>query len=375
MDEITLLGAALPDAPPPTPEAVARARARLTTHEVRRRRHPTWTLIIGASMATTAVIAAVALAATLLAPAPPSVLGTPKTGEHLLLELADRVEKLSPGTGAYWRVQGTDVSRYLVGKESKRYWIASKGNSVQWTPRKPGGLYVEGYESSGVRPDTPEDEKTWRKQGSPKRWGLSTCESSSPGCVPTVLADKPSRRQYRIMGHVTDPGMAGLTIAELDALPTDPARLRERLEVYRKGDQKRGITRSWKEFLRQAMLDLAIMPAPPGVRATLLRLYTGQPEAKTAREDNDPLGRPTVAVDLGDEGRVQLGTRAVPVKREIFLDPRTGEGMALRVVTTAAEGGFPKGTVVSYRGVEMGWTDERPRLPSGCRMKAGTTCR
>ena len=81
MDEITLLASSLPDAPPPAPEVVARARARLATHEVRRRRYPTWTLIIGASMATTAVITVVALAATLLAPASAPVLGTPKTGK------------------------------------------------------------------------------------------------------------------------------------------------------------------------------------------------------------------------------------------------------------------------------------------------------
>lgn len=380
MDEITLLGAALPDAPPPTPEAVARARARLTTHGVRRRRHPTWTLIIGASMATAAVITAVALAATLLAPAPPSVLETPKTGEHLLLELADRVEKLSPGTGAYWRVQGTRVRRYLVGTEPTRYWIASRGEVRQWTPRKPGALYVQETESSGIRPDTPQDEKIWRKQGSPDRWRLPECESfSSLSCPPTTLDDKRSRREYRIIGDVPDPGVGGLTIAELDALPTDPARLRERLEGYRKAEQKRGIKRSWEEFLRAAVRDMAVVPASPGLRAALLRLYVEQPGAEVAREDSDPLGRPAIAIaiDLGTKGGgyFQLGTRMVPITREILLDPRTGEGMAERAVTTNAEGRFPKGTVVHYMVVDkMGWTDERPKLPSDCRLKAGVTC-
>ncbi|MDP9863546.1 MULTISPECIES: CU044_5270 family protein [Streptosporangium] len=373
MDEITLLASALPDAPPPTPEAVARARARLTTHEVRRRRHPTWTLIIGASMATTAVITAVALAATLLAPASPPALGTPKTGGQLLLELADRVEKLPSGTGAYWRLQATNVSRYPVGKESARYWIAFRKNTVQWTPREPGDLYVEAKESSGTGPDTPGDEKIWRKQGSPRRWNPFACEDSSPGCP--ILTDKPSPRQYRIMDKITDIGMAGLTVAELDALPTDPARLRERLEGYRKDLQKQGITHPGETFLQQAMFDLAVMPAPPGLRAALLRLYAEEPEARTAREDNDPLGRPAVAVGLG-ASRAQVGTRGVPTKQEILLDPRTGEGMALRMVTTAAEGGVPKGTVMIYRVIDkMGWTDERPKLPSGCRLKAGVTCR
>ncbi|MEV4180657.1 hypothetical protein AB0J28_04330 [Streptosporangium canum] len=377
MDEITLLSSALPDAPPPTPETVARARARLTPHEVRRRRHPTWTLIIGASMATTAVITAVALAATLLAPAPPSVLEKPKTGEDLLLELADRVEKLSPGTGAYWRVQGTRVNRYAVGTGPTRYWIAARGEVRQWTPRKPGALYVQETESSGIRPDTPRDEKIWRKQGSPDRWRLPECESSSSlPCPPITLADKRSRREYRIMGDVPDPGLGGLTIAELDALPTDPARLRERLEGYRKAEQKRGIKRSWEEFLGAAVRDMPVIPASPGLRAALLRLYVEQPGAEVAREDSDPLGRPAIAIGTKGADYFQLGTRMVPITREILLDPRTGEGMAERSVTTKAEGGFPKGTAVHYMVIDkMGWTDERPKLPSGCRLKAGVTCR
>ncbi|SFJ95762.1 hypothetical protein SAMN05216275_114147 [Streptosporangium canum] len=378
MDEITLLSSALPDAPPPTPEAVARARARLTTHEVRRRRHPSWTLIIGASVATTAVITAVALAATLLGSPPLPVLETPKTGEHLLRELADRVEKLSPGTGAYWRVQGTRVRRYLVGTGPTRYWIASGGEMRQWTPRKPGALYVQETESSGIRPDTPRDEKIWQKQGSPDRWRLPECESSSSLPCPSItLADKRSRREYRIIGDVPDPGLGGLTIAELDALPTDPARLRERLEGYRKAEQKRGLKRSWEEFLKAAVRDMTVIPASPGLRAALLRLYVEQPGAEVAREDSDPLGRPAIAIDLGTKGYFQLGTRMVPITQEILLDPRTGEGMAERSVTTDAEGGFPKGTVAHYVVVDkMGWTDERPTLPPGCRrVKAGGVCR
>ncbi|WP_433371280.1 hypothetical protein [Streptosporangium sp. CA-115845] len=377
MDEIGLLASSLPDAPPPAPEVVARARARLTTHTthgVRRGRHLNWTLIIGAAMATAAVITVVALAATLLAPAPAPVLGTPKTGERLLLELADRVEKLPAETGAYWRVQGTRVHRHLVGKEPTRYWIASRGDIVQWAPRKPGALYVQETESFGIRPDTPADEKIWRKQGSPDRWRLPKCDNASV-CGPTVLEDKRSRRKYRTMGQVTEPGMGGLSVAELDALPTDPARLRERLEGYHKADQKRGVPWSWEEFIRSAVRNMMTAPTRPGLRAALLRLYAEQSEARTAREGNDPLGRSAIVVTVGDEISYQVGTRLVPTTKEIFFDSRTGEGTTERFVTVNAEGGFPKGIVVSSIVIDkMGWTDERPKLPPGCRGKAGVTC-
>ncbi|MFC7645876.1 hypothetical protein ACFQX6_38660 [Streptosporangium lutulentum] len=88
MDEITLLSSSLPDAPPPAPEVVARARARLAAHEVRRRPRHTWALIIGAATATAAVVTAAALAATLLARARPvsaPASPTPKSGARLLL--------------------------------------------------------------------------------------------------------------------------------------------------------------------------------------------------------------------------------------------------------------------------------------------------
>ncbi|MFF5209945.1 hypothetical protein [Streptosporangium sp. NPDC000396] len=386
MDEITLLASSLPDAPPPAPEVVARARARLTTHEARRRPRFTWTLIIGAAMATAAVITAVALAATLLAPSPPPVLKTPKTGKELLLDLADRVEKLPPETGAYWRTRMVQGSRYLVGMGAARYWIVRTGDKRTWIPRKSSASTVYESESLGLRPETPRDEKIWREQGAPDKWRMSgKCESPDPRyrCGPAVLTSKTSPRFYRIApsvkGEVGDQTVAAFTIADLDALPADPARLRERLEGYHKVWEKRGFKEPWEEFLGWSVPNMLYMPIRPAVRATLLRLYAELPGAVSAREVISPSGRPVIAVDLQskkDEEYLRLRNRMVPVTGETLFDPRTGVNMGSRVIMVRAEDGLPKGTVLAYTAVsERGWTDERPVLPPGCHPKGtATTC-
>ncbi|WP_214316931.1 hypothetical protein [Nonomuraea sediminis] len=80
MDEVALIAQAVPDAPPPASEVVARARARLAAHEhpvrqARMRRGWGWTA--GAAVATAAVVVAVVMLVSNLAgapePAPPAV--------------------------------------------------------------------------------------------------------------------------------------------------------------------------------------------------------------------------------------------------------------------------------------------------------------
>ena len=150
MDEITLLESSLPDAPPPAPEVVARARARLTAQEVRHRPRRTWTLIIGAATATAAVVTAAALAASLLAhaPAPVSAPCRPRrrrrrgAARDCFLELADRVERLPVETGAYWRTRILRRHSVLAGTASAHYLIANTLDTNEWIPADPGALPV-----------------------------------------------------------------------------------------------------------------------------------------------------------------------------------------------------------------------------------------
>ncbi|MEV6861184.1 CU044_5270 family protein [Streptosporangium subroseum] len=399
MDEITLLASSLPDAPPPEPEVVARARARLTAHQVRRRPRHTWALIIGAATATAAVVTAAALAATLLAhapapvsaPVPASASPTPRSGTRLLLELADRVERLPVETGAYWRTRTLSREPIPVGPASARYLIDSTLDMREWTPAKPGAHSVQEVRSTGYEPLTSQDERTWREQGSPKQWKVPA------GCVPPKLSgcDHTLTEGERMppgftfwvssKGQLLDHSVSSFTLAELAALPADPAILRKRLAGYHAAQVKRGIKGLSKdgleEFLVEAVPKMLGLPVRPAVRATLLRMYAELPGGVAVREIVDPLGRSALAVDLRDNKlrettQLMFDSHEVPVTHQTVLDSLTGMRVGAQYLTVREEDGFPKGTVLIDTTVsEVGWTDERPVLPSGCRLKGNGVCR
>ncbi|AWS40031.1 CU044_5270 family protein [Streptosporangium sp. 'caverna'] len=404
MDEITLLESSLPDAPPPAPEVVARARARLAAHEVRRRPRRTWTLIVGAATATAAVVTAAALAASLLthAPAPVSAPAsasasatptpTPRSGTRLLLELADRVERLPVETGAYWRTRTLSREPTPMGPASARYLIGSTMDMREWTPVKPGAHSVQEIRTTGYEPLTSRDERIWREQGSPKQWKIPV------GCVPPkssgceMTATKGEKMPPGFMfwvsskGQLLDHSVSSFTLAGLAALPADPALLRKRLAGYHAAQVKRGIKAlskdSFEEFLVEAVPDMLGLPVRPAVRATLLRMYAELPGGVAVRETVDSLGRSALVADLRDNElrettQLEFGSHEVPVTHETLLDSLTGRRIGARYLTVRAEDGFPKGTALIDTTVsEVGWTDERPVLPSGCHLKDSSgTCR
>ncbi|WP_371781396.1 CU044_5270 family protein [Streptosporangium subroseum] len=399
MDEITLLASSLPDAPPPAPEVLARARARLAAHEVRRRPRHTWALIIGAATATAAVVTAAALTATLLAharapasaPVSASASPTPRSGARLLLELADRVERLPVETGAYWRTRTLSRGPIPVGAASARYLIDSTLDMRQWTPAKPGAHSVQEVRSTGYEPLTSQDERIWREQGSPKQWRVPAgCVPPKPsGCEHTLTEGGRTPPGFMFWvsskGQLLDHSVSSFTLAELAALPADPALLRKRLAGYHATQVKRGIKAlskdSFEEFLVEAVPKMLGLPVGPGVRATLLRMYAELPGGVAVREIVDSLGRSALAVDLRDNElrettRLPFGGHEVPVTHETLLDSLTGRRIGARYLTLRVEDGFPKGTVLGSETVsEVGWTDERPVLPSGCRLKGNGVCR
>ncbi|SNS91715.1 hypothetical protein SAMN05216276_101989 [Streptosporangium subroseum] len=398
MDEITLLESSLPDAPPPAPEVVARARARLAAHEVRRRPRHTWALIIGAATATAAVVTAAALAATLLAHAPApvstpvsaSASPTPRSGTRLLLELADRVERLPVETGAYWRTRTLSREPLPMGPASARYLIASTLDMREWAPAKPGAHSVQEIRSTGYEPLTSRDERIWREQGSPKQWKVPAgCTPPKPSvCEQTITGGgrTPPGFMFGVSakGLILDHSVSSFTLADLAALPADPALLRKRLAGYHAAQVKRGIKAlskdSFEEFLVEAVPDMLGLPVRPAVRATLLRMYAELPGGVAVRETVDSLGRSALAVDLRDNElrettQLEFGGHDVPVTHETLLDSLTGRRIGARYLTVRVEDGFPKGTALIDNTVsEVGWTDERPVLPPGCHLKGNGVC-
>ncbi|MEU9834302.1 CU044_5270 family protein [Streptosporangium sp. NPDC048047] len=381
MDEITLLASSLPDAPPPSPEVVARARARLsaaeTTRPVRRRvrlRLRPWTWTVATAVATAAVILAVTAgvgAGGGPGDGPATAVSAP-TGPQALLDIAARAEALPAETpGAYWRRRTVNGSLTRWGDGAGRYMMLSTSELDSWTPRDPRDPGFTRIDKLADRPATPEDAATWRERGAPgRRGGAPSPDGPIAECAGEAdCAPKRVRCTYSWevdpKGILYDRRMGELTFADLEALPRDADALLERFKAIPRPD---GPSREEDWFF--SAVSLLNLPSPPGLRAAALRILAGLPGTRMVGEITDPLGRPGVAVRINAEGagESEIGDATVPTDYQVVLDPVTGEMIGDRSTVVRDTEGVSAGTVIGYAAyTEQGWTGERPERPQGCK--------
>ncbi|GIH79908.1 hypothetical protein [Planobispora longispora] len=138
MDEITLLGRAIPDAPPPSPQVVARARARLTAGERRpaghrppgRRSGWTWALVCAAATA------AVTLAVVFLAGGPTAP--SPVTPPTLPPTVPSTPSVEPPATYQGLRILRTETSQSTAAKITLRFRPTSVKTAIVLRCSAPG---------------------------------------------------------------------------------------------------------------------------------------------------------------------------------------------------------------------------------------------
>ncbi|GAA3576259.1 hypothetical protein GCM10022419_066830 [Nonomuraea rosea] len=372
MDELDLLARALPDARPPSPEVVARARARVATgpHAGVRAR-PAWRRFraMWAPLATAAVVALVAvLVSNLAAPAPAPVL---QQRNQELLDLADRVGRLPAEGGAYWR-QVTVSGRYM---KSGGYTLLATGRREVWLPRDPARTVLTvSWPRSIARPATAADMRAWQAAGSPAKVENECPPAKRCGSVPVTTELGSCRYDLTAepSGSYPDRSVASFTMADLAALPTDEAALREKLRGYHKVWYDRGFTQTFEQFLPVAA-NLLSMPLTPAQRAALLRLLAGSPATEVVGPVIDPLGRKGLSVNLGlVDGTLSSGGKPgtdLPVYYRLILDPATGATLAR--VSYAARAGLGRtaheAVTFQARAAGSGWTSEPPAAPRGCK--------
>ncbi|GAA3690538.1 hypothetical protein GCM10022224_064970 [Nonomuraea antimicrobica] len=377
MDELDLLARALPDAPPPSPEVVDRARARLSSavdlpapRLARRRAFWGWTAV-----ATVAVITAVIALVANLAPVPAPVI-VPARENDVLLRLADDVARLPDETGAYWHRPLLNVFLTRVEAGGERFNVLSRSRVDLWQPRDPRDPVQARMRQEDVGPATPADERVWRAAGSPSV-AQQVCTPGKPAkdCRKERMSDEPSQcvytRAVEPAGVFGDRRLGDLTMADLAALPTDVDGLRERLRTAWQAEP--GRRQTFEEFLPHASA-LLEMPVSPAVRAAVLRLLAGLPTTKVGGTVDDPLGRPGLAVTfVKSEGFTrEFGSDdEVAESYTTILDPRTGTVLVTwaSIADESAEG-LAKGTYMSYMAwtSEAGWTDDEPERPRDCRL-------
>ncbi|GII95729.1 hypothetical protein [Sinosporangium siamense] len=368
MDELDLLARALPDANPPSPDVVARARARLAASPARpaRRRTRTWTLTAAAATVGTVGIVGVVfgLVANLTAAAPSAV--APKRNQALL-DLADRIEGLPAETGSFWRQTS------IRGQYVKRSGITYVGqlHSETWQPRDFGEPATQLFWPNPIaRPATTADERAWRAAGSPRRVKFP-CDEGERCDVP--VTDKVGQCEHRTLDNSRVDGTVGdLTMADLAALPTGQKELKEKLRTYHRVWEKRGFKQPFNEYLATTS-NLLELPLRPDQRAAVIRLLAGLPATKVIGTVTDPLNRPALSVEFGTPNNTLVYNRKtgleLPVYHRMHIDPTTGTTLADVSHAARAGVGMAKDSVVTFRATtsESGWTTEQPTIPKGCK--------
>lgn len=260
----------------------------------------------------------------------------PATARQLLLTAAETVGGTEAGAGRYWKTIVEHGEVRQVGPSGGRYDLVQRMRVETWYATDPADRTWVFVQSLGARPMAAADEAAWRRAGSPTRWGEV---SAAPGQrkLRTPEGLDPARN-YLLGGRP-------VTLAELSALPTDPAALRAALLKRQAGGTE---SDTWALFwsATQLVLDL---PATPQVRAAAYRMLSGLDGVTELGPVTDPHGHAGMALGYtrrGDGGVAQL---------RLVVDPRTG--LALAQESWDAD----TGRLLSYQAVlDASWTDAEP---------------
>ncbi|MFB4302112.1 hypothetical protein [Actinomadura sp. NTSP31] len=428
IDELDGVRRLLAEPPEPSPEASEKAFGMLAdemsggrrarTPGAGRRLRSRWPLGLGAGLVAVGAAAAVAVVATGQgAPEPRKAPSGVDLNKQAVLAAAAKAA-LAP-TGKYWYTDQIQGQSYIVRPKTGAYAIVgAHSETFEWSGVRSGlGTAFFGRDIPS-RPLTPADERLWRKAGAPSKFRVWSNDHYY------------TYDRHSSSWEVDDPDprgggtfLDGMTVEELQNLPTDPARLAamffkpqpSRDELAKKnieallakenakpvpkdrggraerasrikelekalGRVGKRLERTPSEGAREKVLqaeDLMMgAPLPPAVRAGLMRALAAQPGVRAIGSVTDPLGRTGVglAVDegttsvTGEFGEPAAERGSYASREEIMFDPRTGELLGGRDVLTRPGGAYRSqrpGFVINYWLVRSsGWTDAKPKPPA-----------
>jgi hypothetical protein len=333
------------------------------------RRLVTWRTAVGV----TAIATAVAVAT--LAPSGP---GTnepqPRSGQVLaakqVLVAAARQAEVQPATtGRWWHTKRRvwSTTRFAAGQGHEAFSLVVEGAIANWSPAH-GKQAWEGGTKPYYRFPTPKDEANWRHAGQPFKPGPSG--DGRPGFVqrhrdPRVLKQPPTP-QHRIQGPTFWVlGKTGLTVRDVQRLPTTPAALQRALLSMRvpERDGARAPADKAEWLWAETPNMLAEWPLTPRTRAAAYRMLADLPGIRSIGRVTDPLGRSGVAVARTghDQG---FGT----VEMQLIFDPDSSAFLASQTILrtpTASTATARPGTRLSYYAlVTAGWVNQFPLPPA-----------
>ncbi|MGS2618429.1 CU044_5270 family protein [Micromonospora sp. LZ34] len=286
----------------------------------------------------------------------------PVTAQQFLLAAAEQVDQGAATSGRYWVRKIEDGLVRQVGPAGARYDVVERHGTEYWHASDPrdGSCLVSQH--LGAVPATAADEAAWRRDGSPTRWTERDPDLPDPIVIeaaagPTEVIDaRPPRPRRGMGGTPRETFMVGgmpMTLAELSALPADPAALKAAL--LRARGAKGSVTVRQAFLFWSAKELLFDVPATPRVRAAAYRLLADLDGVTLLGPVEDRHGRAGMAVAYtrrGDGGNL--------VQIRLIVDPGTGQALAEESWDLGGSGAAP-GKLARYTLVRSaGWTDEAP---------------
>jgi hypothetical protein len=373
MDELQLLREFFGERPPPAPDVVSAAKARLSRGEPPRRwrqprrRHPSRRALLRFGLPATAIAACAAVFIAIAVQAPPAPAPAPAPGgavqgggltvfrlpsgaagaqagsgaqgRTVLLAAARRVARAAPppATGRYW-VTPAVVGNFLkVGPAGDRYMIVEEVGTQQWAAMSPRDFSPSIEQALSVQLASPADQRAWRRDGSPAKWpevsqetGLALPQGmASTGYMEPVSAGrgKPTTLDASLGSQPFQVGNKALSLSQLRALPADPARLKALImSAWSRGQE------STDFFLFQAVPAVLEMPVTPAVRSALYRMLAGLPGVRSLGTVRDVSGRRGAGVAVtghySDCGGERYTFSSCVVQESLIIDRGTGLPLA-----------------------------------------------
>ncbi|MFG3437110.1 CU044_5270 family protein [Nonomuraea sp. NPDC047897] len=356
------------------------ARAMSQPRPVRRRRmavKPVWGLglagVAAATAAATAVVVVMAGNGTAPTPRAPDggrpVAGSPSTApatrvklaaRDVLLAAAEKADRRSERTGAYWHT--VSVTRSLYSAAKGGYRVVARERSEMWTPRAAGGDQWARSRPLGVAPASEEDRKAWERAGSPGEIDIAVPGKRGP----MTLTVSPGRARTSHSPLVDGDKVFWLgrnvTMKDLRGLPSDPQQLKKwLLRSYQGHDTESSAVPMGSDawLFRVSAGLITDMPVTSQVRGAAFRMLAELDSVEVIQNVTDGEGRRGTAVAV--EERV---TGSAVLQHRLIFDEATGQALGDQNVVVKPGGlqaGLEPGTVFNSTAVlEAGWTDAKP---------------
>ncbi|MEU8001246.1 CU044_5270 family protein [Catellatospora sp. NPDC049111] len=259
--------------------------------------------------------------------APASAVPVPQTAQQFFLVAAERTEAASTATsGRYWVLSKEHAEPMRVGPAARPYHVLYRMEIAYWDNLSTAYEGAVLRRNAGAAPITAEDIAAWTADGSPTQWvvaGGKLVITAEPGPW-TAMGGRPAPRESREQANrLPTYDLAGgqVTLAQLNALPTEPRALRRKLsDMLHRSEVLIANDHTLFVAVQQLVSDL---PVTPQVRAAAYRVLAEVKGATLLGTVQDQNGRTGTAVGFvrKDDGGRWYQTR-------LIVDLTTGKALA-----------------------------------------------